>query len=423
MWKQPWGYAEGWTISFGLFLTGVILQVTTGKVDATLFQYPLNAIVGGVFLFFLVMLYVVSRKAAALQWFYSLTASITSLTAWMVLVIIMGLTRQVAPSVTVTHGGLLSGLGFMQMTSSWPFLLLFLYFISVLGLVTIHKISRFRWKDIPFLLNHAGLFITLLAAILGNGDLQRLRMTATLDNPEWRATDETGQMTELPLAIELKSFTIDEYPPKLLAIDNTTGKALPEGNPENLLVEESPLSGSLLDWDIEVTRSLSMAACVRTVDTMNFVAFHSEGATTALLVKARNRVDGTEKSGWVSCGSFMFPYVSLPLSDSVSLVMPEPEPKRFASEVTVYTQSGERVDALIEVNKPLSMGGWKIYQLSYDEAKGKWSSTSIFELVKDPWLPVVYTGILMILLGSVCLFVLAPGNKQSLKAANDTKTE
>lgn len=70
-----------------------------------------------------------------------------------------------APSATVTHGGLLSGLGFMQMTVSWPFMLLFLYFLSVLGLVTIHKISRFRLKDIPFILNHAGLFITLLAAI------------------------------------------------------------------------------------------------------------------------------------------------------------------------------------------------------------------------------------------------------------------
>lgn len=146
--------------------------MTTGKVDATLFRYPLNAIAGGVFLFFLIMVYAASRKAAVLQWFYSLTASITSLTAWMVLVIIMGLTRQVAPSATVTHGGLLSGLGFMQMTVSWPFMLLFLYFLSVLGLVTIRKISCFKWKDVPFILNHAGLFITLLAAILGNGDLQ-----------------------------------------------------------------------------------------------------------------------------------------------------------------------------------------------------------------------------------------------------------
>ena len=422
MWKQPWGYAEGWAISIGLFITGVILQMTTGKVDATLFRYPLNAIAGGVFLFFLIMVYAASRKAAVLQWFYSLTASITSLTAWMLLVIIMGLTRQVAPSATVTHGGLLSGLGFMQMTVSWPFMLLFLYFLSVLGLVTIRKISCFKWKDVPFILNHAGLFITLLAAILGNGDLQRLRMTVPQGEPEWRATDEAGEMQELPLAIELKSFTIDEYPPKLLIIDNADGKALPEKNPENILVESTPLSGNLLDWEIEVTDLLPMAACVPGKDTVNFVAFHSEGATTALYVTARNKASGVEKSGWVSCGSFMFPYVSLQLNEEVSLVMPEREPKRFASEVLVYTKEKEQVEALIEVNKPFSMSGWKIYQLSYDETKGKWSRLSIFELVKDPWLPLVYTGILMMLLGSVCLFILAPGNKPEQTVVNDAKT-
>ena len=55
-------------------------------------------------------------------------------------------------------------------------------------------------------------------------------------------------MIELPLAIELRSFTIDEYPPKLMLIDNTTGKALPEKQPENILVEEIPLAGPLQGW-------------------------------------------------------------------------------------------------------------------------------------------------------------------------------
>lgn len=422
MWKQPWGYKEGWVIAAGLFVTGAILQTTTGKLDATLFQYPLNAIAGCLFLFVLIIVYEASRKSIALQWFYSLTASITSLTAWMVLVIIMGLTRQAAPSVTVTHGGLLSGLGFMQMTVSWPFILLFLYFLSILGLVTIRKISRFSWKDTPFILNHAGLFITLLAAILGNGDLERLHMTVVQGEPEWRATNDAGQMLELSLAIELKSFSIDEYPPKLLAIDNTTGKALPENNPENLLIETSPFTGNLLDWKIEVTKSLPMAACIHGKDTVNFVEFHSEGATSALFVNARNMKDGTERSGWISCGNYLFPYIALPLNDQISLVMPDREPKRFASEVLVYTRDKEQKEAVIEVNKPLSIGGWKIYQLSYDEIKGKWSNTSVFELVKDPWLPLVYIGILMMLLGSVCLFILAPGKREKQTTVIDTKT-
>lgn len=94
--------------------------------------------------------------------------------------------------------------------------------------------------------------------------------------------------------------------------------------------------------------------------------------------------------------------------------MPEREPKRFASEVVVYTQGGTIKRGIIEVNRPLKVDGWKIYQVSYDEEKGRWSDVSIFELVRDPWLPVVYVGIVMMMLGAIGLFV----NAQRKRAGN-----
>lgn len=412
MWNTPWRYAEGWTIGAGLLVTGLILQLATGNVDTAFFRFPVNLLFGGAYLVLLLVLHLLNRRNVALRWFSGLEASITSLCFWLVLVVLMGLTPQVAPT-EHPAGGLIARLGFDRMTSSWPFVLLFLYMLTILGLVTMRRLSRFRPKDIPFALNHAGLFITLWAAILGNGDLRRLRMPVTEGAAEWRATDETGGMVELPLAIELKNFTIDEYPPKLMVIDNTTGKALPEGQPANLLVEEAPLSDNLLDWTLEVIDFIPMAACVADKDTVNFVGFQTEGATSALYVKALNHKDGSRREGWVSSGNYMFPYVTLPLSDSEILVMPEREPKRFVSEVTVYTQDKQKKDALIEVNQPFSIAGWKIYQLSYDETRGKWSETSIFELVRDPWLPVVYTGICMMLAGAVCLFIFAPKKKEN----------
>jgi hypothetical protein len=45
---------------------------------------------------------------------------------------------------------------------------------------------------------------------------------------------------------------------------------------------------------------------------------------------------------------------------------------------------------------------------------GKWSRTSTFELVRDPWLPVVYTGITMMLLGAVYLFAFAKIGKKNI---------
>ena len=108
----------------------------------------------------------------------------------------------------------------------------------------------------------------------------------------------------------------------------------------------------------------------------------------------------------------MFPYKALRLNQKMSLIMPEREPRRFASDVTVYTQSGALEKATIEVNRPFEIDGWKIYQLSYDESKGRWSDISVFELVRDPWLPVVYAGIWMMIVGAVCMFALSHTRKE-----------
>ncbi|MBP5798482.1 MAG: cytochrome c biogenesis protein CcsA [Prevotella sp.] len=67
------------------------------------------------------------------------------------------------------------------------------------------------------------------------------------------------------------------------------------------------------------------------------------------------------------------------------------------------TRSGKNFQATVDVNKPVEVEGWKIYQYSYDMQMGAMSKTSVLELVRDPWLPAVYTGIFMMLLGAVLL--------------------
>lgn len=56
------------------------------------------------------------------------------------------------------------------------------------------------------------------------------------------------------------------------------------------------------------------------------------------------------------------------------------------------------------INKPAYLAGWKVYQYSYDESMGAAHRVSIFQLVADPWLPFVYLGIGLLLLGAVLLF-------------------
>ena len=396
-------------IGAGLLVIGLLLQMTVGAIHWDLFACPVNVIVLVVYIIALVAMHLLRKRVYLFGWLSHYSAAVSSL-LWVVgMTVVMGLIRQ-APS---GHAPA-DLLGFSQMISSWPFVLLYFWMVTALGLTILRTGFSLKISRISFLLNHIGLFIALITATLGNADMQRLKMTTRMGSAEWRATDDKGQLIELPLAIELKDFTIDEYPPKLMLIDNETGRTLPEKSPVHVLLEEGVTNGSLQDWQLTIEQSIPMAASVATEDTLKFTEFHSMGATYAVYLKAVNQKNQTTKEGWVSCGSFLFPYKAIRLDSLTSIVMPEREPQRFVSEVKIYTQEGTITGGTIEVNRPMEIEGWKIYQLSYDETKGRWSDISVFELVRDPWLPVVYTGIIMMMAGaSVCLSAHKRGKRRT----------
>ena len=78
-------------------------------------------------------------------------------------------------------------------------------------------------------------------------------------------------------------------------------------------------------------------------------------------------------------------------------------PKRFASKIQILTKTGKTIGTTIDVNKPYEVDGWKIYQYGYDTQMGAKSQITILELVRDPWLPLVYTGFYMMLAGAVIM--------------------
>jgi len=239
----------------------------------------------------IVAAYLVRKKVYAFRFIGTYQAAIPALIYAVVLTTIMGLTRQTV-----------NGTWINNMLTFWPFVLIYVYMAFILGLIVLRHLHHFQWRrDIPFLLNHLGLFIAMTCATLGNADMQRLKMVTVVGEPEWRAITSEQNLVELPLAIELKQFIMEVYD------------------------------------------------------------------------------DGS--------------------------------PKRFASEIQILTKSGKNFHTTVDVNHPAEVEGWKIYQFGYDTQAGAMSRTSILELVRDPWLPVVYTGIGMMLLGAVCLLILAQRKK------------
>lgn len=296
MWNKPWTMKEGFLIGGGLIVAGLALELSVGPVVWDAFSWPANGIVLAGFLLLIAVLFLLRKRVYAFRFVSTYQAAIPAMVYAVILTIIMGVTRQQ-----------IGGTWFNDMLSFWPFVLIYVYIALILGVIILRRLSTFHLslvtlkRDIPFLLNHVGLFLALTTATLGNADMQRVKMITSVGESEWRALDNNGAIKEMPLAIELKKFIMETYD------------------------------------------------------------------------------DGS--------------------------------PKRFASEIQILTKSGKNIETVVDVNKPYEVDGWKIYQYGYDTQMGAQSQISILELVSDPWLPLVYTGIYMMLAGAVCMFVFGKGRK------------
>ena len=270
---------EGFIIGGGLIFAGLILELSVGPVVWDAFAWPVNGIVLAGFLALIAAVFLLRKRVYAFRFIGTYQAAIPTLMYAVLLTIIMGLTRQTE-----------NGTWLNNMLVFWPFVLIYVYMAVILGVTVLRRLN-----NIPFLLNHLGLFIAMTTATLGNADMQRLKMITMVGEPEWRAMAQNGAIREMPLTIELKQFIMETYD------------------------------------------------------------------------------DGS--------------------------------PKRFASEIQIQTKSGKMIETTVDVNKPVEVDGWKIYQYGYDTKMGAMSQISILELVSDPWLPLVYTGIYMMLAGAVCMFL------------------
>ena len=276
---------KGFAVGISLIVVGVVLQMVLGPVAWHAFAWPVNGIAMAAFLAATALIYILRKRVYALQSLGTNSAAIPAMALAVVLTIVMGVTIQKP-----------DGTWFSHMLSFWPFVLVYTLVALILGQSIVNRAMHFSWKrDIPFMLNHLGLFIALTTATLGNADVQRLKMIAVEGQKEWRAVADNGLVKTMPMSIELKKFVMETY-------DN---------------------------------------------------------------------------------GS----------------------PKRFASAIKVVEKSGRETEATIDVNKPIEVQGWKIYQYGYDTSMGAQSKMSILELVSDPWLPLVYAGFYMMLAGAAWMLL------------------
>ncbi|MDR1708439.1 MAG: cytochrome c biogenesis protein ResB [Candidatus Accumulibacter sp.] len=408
LWQLPWGYPESALLVEGIALVGFLLQFTAGQFNFALLRAPANYI-ALVLLAGIVALGVRFRDSLAARWIAGVPMAVTLTGTLLLLGLCMEFTPQLArlPPPADDFG---SRLGLRMMTSSWPFVLLYGLLLVSLGIATAKRLLRFSRRDFAFLCNHLGLWILLAASGLGAADMVRAVMEVREGETEWRAQESaSGEMLELPIAIMLRDFVLEEYPPKLTVIDRKTSQPQPEGRPDFYQIDPARPEGRLDGWAVTLDRYLHEAVRID----REFRASPMPEATPAAFVTARRLADGETRSGWVSSGGKIpFFAASLTLDENRALVMTEPEPKRFASDIAVIPRGGAPFDAILEVNKPATAGDWMIYQYGYDTSAGKSSFYSRIELVYDPWLLPARIGMAIMAAGALLMIWNGAGGRR-----------
>ncbi|MDL2209639.1 cytochrome c biogenesis protein ResB [Desulfovibrio sp. OttesenSCG-928-O18] len=407
LWQFPWQYRESALFIGGLAAVGFALQLAVGHFDFFLLHAPANLFASAA-LVALILLGTLCRRTALVRWLSGVPFAVCCVAALLLFSLIMGLTPQVARVDPHAHN-IFSDLGFTRVTASWPFVFLYAVTLLSLGLTVARRLTTFKKRDLAFCCNHLGLWILLLAAGMGAADMQRFVMYVREGETEWRVYSAAKDVLELPVAIKLKDFSMEEYPPKLVIINRESGIPQPEGRPWTFQIDEKRPQGALGEWSLTLEEYLHEA--VKTGDLYR----HSPmpASTPAARVKAVNARTGETKTGWV-CGGGNIPgfFASLALDEKHTLVMTEPEPKRFASDITVLTKDGITKNAVLEVNKPVRAGSWMIYQYGYDNQAGKMSTYSSMELVHDAWLVPAYAGIALMVAGSMLLIFTGTGKRR-----------
>lgn len=385
-----------------LFVAGTALQFLLGDVDPSFLAYPWSVVLAVNYLYILILLYAKSDRMKFVRRLYDRPAYLVSLASMLVLTLLFGLIRQDGSM----EGGF-GWLGFTRMNSSWIFVLFLLHFMTVVGLKAIEDVHHWRKRKLPAVVMHVSFFIILASAIFGSGEKIRLRVSAQQGYPVSVGITRDGRQVELPFTIRLKDFSLDEYPSRIHVLSQ---QGLSE---EYVVMEGQGSQGHLGTWGIKCLEYLEMAG--RLSEDSAYVAMDHVGATTAIYIKVYAEDGKDVAEGWISCGSFLFGGSTLPLPDGTELVMPRREVKKYLSEVEVW--EGEEKSVFdIAVNQPADLGAWKIYQSGYDSERGRWSTASILECVKDGWYPAIHIAMWMILLGGVMMFMGRHGKRKEDKA-------
>lgn len=376
----------------GLLVVGTLFQWLWGDVDNSMLAYPWSLVLALFVTYGVVLLQGVVSRYPSLNVLLGRPMGTALLAGLIFLSVIMGVTGA-------------------RLQHAWPMVLLLIAFTIVQGVAVVDDLAHLRHRPIGVLLSHLGVYVFLLAALCGNADRERATVTSVIDVPANMGIAADGHTVQLPFSMELKKFSIDEYPPKF-CLYNTRSHLISD---KAFAPQVNDSVGRIGEWQIAVTSLLTDAM----PDTLGgFRPMVHVGATPAAFLRITDNAGNAVTEGWVCSGSFIFEPMLLAVNDTLSVWMKPNEARQYTSELVLSARAKgkEPVRLRTSVNHPARWGAWHIYQTGYDTERGKWSPYSVLECVRDPWNPVEQAGLWILLLGSVMMMAggRTPGRRYRL---------
>lgn len=285
--------------------------------------------------------------------------------------------------------------------SSWWFILCLILLSLNLAVCLLNRLP-FKKHSIGTVITHLSILIIFFGAFIGiaYGEKGLVKIAKTEEIDSFMSK---GGKVGLGFSVRLDDFIYTEYiDPKerllVYTLDSGEGQRLiAEINTETGV--ESDIAGT--GYRIKVLRYLSDFA----MDTITKVAQTRSGTPNnpAIQVRLKSKA-GQISTFWVFA---RFPDMHQKMDPNFKFVYRwvGRRPKDFISKVTILKENKELVKRDIRVNEPLSFGGYKFFQSSYDTEALAWSG---LQIVRDPGVPVVYAGFILLIAGFTVIFYINP---------------
>jgi ABC-type transport system involved in cytochrome c biogenesis permease subunit len=394
LFQYPWGYAESFILVALIFIASFITQYLFKGAYFGLPPKPNNYTFFLVYFSAIIIIHFFINHPI-IKWFSSIPATIVSVGLYTVIIIMLG----IIPQLPKDPNYYLYMFGLTHITESFPFLIATFLVLTILFFTILKRITVINKSNIVFFLNHFGLFLIIIAGAFGSQDMLKLTSKLDIGDNYKVAFNEYNVHTILPFSIELKKFTIGEYSPEFVIVNGKDDFEKDKNGRLLFQIKDSSFY-HVGTYKIEVKSYLPEGV----PDSNRFRKYVGIGSCPAANIAVYdNTTNKLIRQGWISSGNFMFGDYSMPLPNGQYIGMIKPQPKVFKSNVRIHTSKTEFIDTVIEVNKPFKIKGWYIYQTGYDEKMGKYSNYSVFQVVYDPWLNVIYAGVFLLLAGAIML--------------------